>query len=181
MLAWAGHGNGSGNGGQPAGGNGKNDGGTLDWAPRDLPTPAIRCGRLRAVYQGDASGWTDAAAGLSSLAQFESGSCLDTAAYEFVASFVAFHAQNPAAHRPAGWPAGSSSRWGGTDVYSQSDLSIGAPGVIATRLGTEASPSTRTRGCACWCSAGAAFPPSGGVNAQARHRRRAAGQRRHQD
>lgn len=50
----------------------------------------------RAVYQGDDTGWTDAAAGLPALARPASGDCLNLAAYDFVASFVAFHAQNPA-------------------------------------------------------------------------------------
>ncbi len=49
----------------------------------------------RAVYQGDASGWSDAATGLSTVGQPDAGRCLDRAAYDLMAALLAFHAQNP--------------------------------------------------------------------------------------
>ncbi|PYI66398.1 hypothetical protein CVV68_13920 [Arthrobacter livingstonensis] len=51
----------------------------------------------RAVYQGQVSGWTEAAAGLAALQQPGQDHCLDRAAYDLVAALVAFHSQNPAA------------------------------------------------------------------------------------
>ncbi|MHA7270433.1 hypothetical protein [Arthrobacter sp. HLT1-20] len=51
----------------------------------------------RAVYQGQSSGWTDAAAGLAPLQEPEPERCLDRAAYQLVAALLAVHAQDPAA------------------------------------------------------------------------------------
>ena len=51
----------------------------------------------RAVYQGQASGWTDAAAGLATVQRPGDDRCLDRAAYDLVAALVTFHAEHPAA------------------------------------------------------------------------------------
>lgn len=51
----------------------------------------------RAVYQGQASGWTDAAAGLATLQRPGDDRCLDRAAYDLVAALVTFHSEHPAA------------------------------------------------------------------------------------
>ncbi|MFQ4149129.1 hypothetical protein AAGW05_10585 [Arthrobacter sp. LAPM80] len=49
----------------------------------------------RAVYEGQPSGWTDAAAGLGALQEPAAERCLDRAAYLLVAAFLGAHAQNP--------------------------------------------------------------------------------------
>ncbi len=49
----------------------------------------------RAVYQGQSSGWTDAAAALAPLQEPESERCHDRAAYQLVAAALAVHAQDP--------------------------------------------------------------------------------------
>ncbi|MFB9163694.1 hypothetical protein [Arthrobacter psychrochitiniphilus] len=54
----------------------------------------------RAVEQGDASGWRDAATRLSALIQPGPERCLDRTAYNLVASFLAAHAQNPTESPP---------------------------------------------------------------------------------
>ncbi|MCZ2403191.1 hypothetical protein IV498_08350 [Paenarthrobacter sp. Z7-10] len=51
----------------------------------------------RAVYQGQPSGWTAAAAALPALVQPTPDRCLDRAAYDVVAGLVALHLQNPTA------------------------------------------------------------------------------------
>lgn len=54
----------------------------------------------RAVDEGDASGWRDAAAMLSTLVQPGPERCLDRTAYNLVAAFIAVHTQNPTATPP---------------------------------------------------------------------------------
>lgn len=49
----------------------------------------------RAVYQGQSSGWTDAAAALAPLQEPDPERCHDRAAYQLVAAALAVHAQDP--------------------------------------------------------------------------------------
>ena len=76
----------------------------------------------RAVYHGDASGWADAAANLSTLGQPGPERCLDRTAYNLVAAFLAFHALNPAANPSPGVASGTACPLALTGLDALDDL-----------------------------------------------------------
>ena len=87
----------------------------------------------RAVYQHDASGWTEAATGLSALARPDAERCLDRAAYDLVAALVAFHAQNPTSTPSPGVGSGFACPLGLTGLDALDTFGdFGVPGPTST-------------------------------------------------